>query len=349
VTSPSSAAERFASGEPVLVGSERDQPVFVAAAARRLGADRLERLERLGGGLVVLGLDEPIVNHLELQASARLTRSRLDLAFTASIDAVRTTGAGWSLLDRALTMQIAADPFTGPSDLTIPGHVHPARIRSDDLLARGGTASAALELARLSGERPAVALSAVVDRDGGFVSLAAARDWRELSSLPFALCEDLRAIKRSDEAALAEIVCELPTRAGLFRVLAHVEAASGETTLALVHGDPSGRPAPLVHVHRACLLADAFASLLCPCRALLDQAVAEMVREGAGVCLYSKPSFSTPECGRSRTVDVAVVAGLLRAAGVSSFRIHDEEDGTIVQLRALGLSVAEDHERRSAA
>jgi 3,4-dihydroxy 2-butanone 4-phosphate synthase/GTP cyclohydrolase II len=349
VNSPLSAAEHFAADEPVLVASERDQPVFVVAAARRLNADRLERLERLGGGMVVLGLDEPIVDHLQLPVSAQWTRSRLDLAFTSSIDAVGTAGAGWSLVDRALTMRIAADPSTGPSDLTIPGHVHPARIRSDDLLARGDAASAALELARLSGERPAAALSAVIDRDGAFVSLAAARDARELSRLPFAWCEDLRTISRADEAARTDIVCELPTRAGLFRVMAHVQDATGETTLALVHGDPAGRSAPLVHIHRACLFADAFASLLCPCRASLDRAVSEMVREGAGVCLYSKPSFSTPECGRSRAVDVAVIAGLLRAAGVSSLRIHAEVPGTIAQLRALGLSVSDDHTLRSAA
>jgi 3,4-dihydroxy-2-butanone 4-phosphate synthase len=77
VTPPSSAAEYFASDEPVLVASERDQPVLIAAAAQRLDADRLERLERLGGGLVVLGLDEPIVNHLQLPASVQWTRSRL--------------------------------------------------------------------------------------------------------------------------------------------------------------------------------------------------------------------------------------------------------------------------------
>jgi 3,4-dihydroxy 2-butanone 4-phosphate synthase/GTP cyclohydrolase II len=349
VTSPSSAAEHFACDEPVLVGSERDQPVFVATAAQRLDADRLERLERLGGGLVVLGLDEPSVNRLQLPATTRWTRSRLDLAFTASIDAVRTSGAGWSLVDRALTMRIAADPSTGPSELTIPGHVHPARICSDDLLTRGDAASAALELARLSGEPPAVALSAVIDRDGAFVSLPAARELRELSRLPLVRSEDLRSITRAGRAAQTDIACELPTRAGLFRVLAHVEESTGETTLALVHGDPAGRPTPLVHVHRACLLADAFASLLCPCRALLDRAVAEMVRDGAGVCFYSKPFLSTPECGRSRTVDVAVIAGLLRAAGVSSVRLGDEHRATVTQLRALGLSVLEDGVLRSAA
>ena len=139
MNSPLSAAGHFAADEPVLVASERDQPVFVVAAARRLNADRLERLEQLGGGMVVLGLDEPIVDHLQLPVSAQRTRSRLDLAFTSSIDAVGTAGAGWSLVDRALTMRIAADPSTGPSDLTVPGHVHPGRESAATICLREAT------------------------------------------------------------------------------------------------------------------------------------------------------------------------------------------------------------------
>jgi 3,4-dihydroxy 2-butanone 4-phosphate synthase / GTP cyclohydrolase II len=344
VSSTIPVGEDFAGGEPVLVGSERELPVFVAAPAHGIDAARLERLERLGGGLVVLGLDDAIVAQLELPELESWMRSRLDLPFTASIDASRGVGAGWSLADRALTMRIAADPNASPSDLAIPGHVHPARIRGDDLLTGGGAAHAALELARISGQRPAVALSPVVDRDGGFASLAAVRDSRELSGLGLASTEDLRETKRADLAALAQVACELPTRAGLFRLLAHFEDGDSGTTLALVHGDLDTRRAPLVHVHRACLLADVFGSRLCQCRATLDHAIAEIVREGAGVCVYSKPTFSTHKCGSARAVDAAVVAGLLRAAGVSRLRLADRDTAMIARLRALGLAVAAEHE-----
>jgi 3,4-dihydroxy 2-butanone 4-phosphate synthase/GTP cyclohydrolase II len=349
VTPTPPAAEDFACGEPVLVGSKHELPVFVAAPAQGMDPDRLERLERLSRGLVVLGLDDAIVTQLDLPTPAASLRSRLDLQFTAPIDAARGIGPGWSLADRSVTMRVAADPDTRPADLAIPGHVHPAWIRGDELLAGRGAAPAALELARISGERGAVALSPVVDRQGRFVSLATARDTRELSRLRHACTEDLRTIKRADLAALAQVACELPTRAGLFRVLAHVEDGNSETVLALVHGDPASRRAPLVHVQRACLLADAFGSLLCPCRAALDHAIAEIVGEGAGVILYSKPPFTTHECGQAQAVDAAVVAGLLRATGVSALRLHDPETTMIAQLRGLGLAVAGDHELCTAA
>lgn len=333
------AAESFACGEPVLVGTEDELPVFVAAAAEGVDADRLERLERLSRGLVVLGIEDAIATQLRLPTPAVWPGSRLDLPFTASIDAARTVRAGWSRAGRSLTMRVAADPASTPADLAIPGHVHPARIRSDDLLTGGGTASAALELARISGKRGVVALGAIVDRDGGFVSLAAARRERRLSRLPVAWVEELRAIKRADRAARVDVDCALPMRAGRFRVLAYVAGVGGTTTLALVHGDPASRQAPLVHVHRACLLGDAFGSLVCRCGAVLDQAIADIVAEGAGVLVYVKPGFADYECGRERPVDPSVIAGVLRGAGVSALRLEDEPPSTSVALRALGLRV----------
>jgi 3,4-dihydroxy 2-butanone 4-phosphate synthase/GTP cyclohydrolase II len=333
------AAESFACDEPVLVGAEDELPVFVAAAAEGVDADRLDRLERLSRGLVVLGIEEAIAARLQLPTAAAWPRSRLDLPFTASIDAARAGRAGWSRAGRSLTMRVAADPETTPSDLAIPGHVHPARIRSDDLLVAGGTASAALELARISGKRAVVALGAVVDPDGGFISLSAARRERRLSRLPVVLLEELRAIKRADRAARVDVDCALPMRAGVFRVLAQVDAGGGETTLALVHGDLAGPHAPLVHVHRACLLGDVFGSLLCQCGGTLDRAVADIVAEGTGVLVYVKPGFADYGCGRDRAVDPSVIAGVLRAAGVSALRLEDDDPSTSAALRGLGLRV----------
>lgn len=336
---PPLAAEPFACDEPVLVGAEHELPVFVAVAAEGMDADRLDRLERLSRGLVVLGVEDAIATRLRLPTSAAWPRPRLDLPFTASIDAARGARAAWSRAGRSLTMRVAADPETTASDLAIPGHVHPARIRSDDLLTAGGTASAALELARISGKRAVVALGAIVDRDGASVPLAAARRERRLSRLPVASLDELRAIKRADQAARVDADCELPTRAGPFRVLAHVEGAGGDTTLALLHGDVDGRRPSLVHVHRACRLGDAFGSRLCQCGAALDQAIAEIVGEGRGLLVYVKPPLASYECGHERIVDAAVIAGVLRAAGVSALRLANEPPSMTAALRALGLTV----------
>jgi 3,4-dihydroxy 2-butanone 4-phosphate synthase / GTP cyclohydrolase II len=338
VTSVPLAAEPFACDQPVLVGAADELPVFVAAAAEGMDADRLERLERLSRGLIVLGVEDAIATRLRLPTPAAWPGSRLDLPFTASIDAARGARAAWSRTGRSLTMRVAADPRTIPCDLAIPGHVHLARVSSDDLLTGGGTASAALELARVSGKRGVVALGAVVDSSGRFVSLTAARRERRFSRLPLTRLEDLRAIKRADRAARVDVDCALPTRAGPFRVLAHLEGG-GETTLALVHGDLAGTRAPLVHIHRACLLGDAFGSLACPCRVALERAIADIAAEGAGVLVYVKPGFASFECERERALDPSVIAGVLRAAGVPALRLGDKRPATATALRALGLIV----------
>ena len=110
-----------------------------------------------------------------------------------------------------------------------------------------------------------------------------------------------------------------------------------------IHGDPAAREMPLVHVHVACLFGDAFGSLLCDCRRELDSAASAIARDGAGVIIYAKPREATPaSCARGGPVDAALVAGLLRAAGVREFRLLSDERDTRLreELRRCGLTVA---------
>src|SRR5664279_5590772 len=127
-------------------------------------------------------------------------------------------------------------------DLTVPGHVHVGAVDGD-----GTSAPAvALELARAAGHPAAVLISAVLDRDGRAVPLAAARRDDRLRRLPAAPVEALcgRAVMR--RAEFEPTACALPTRPADFRVLATATADGGEVTLTLVHGDPAGEPEPLV-------------------------------------------------------------------------------------------------------
>ena len=105
-----------------------------------------------------------------------------------------------------------------------------------------------------------------------------------------------------------------PTGA-MFRAVGYAPADGDPVTIALIHGDPAAREMPLVHVHVACLFGDAFGSLLKPIRA---------------------------SCVRGEPVDAALVAGLLRAAGVREFRLLSDERDTRLreELRRCGLTVA---------
>jgi GTP cyclohydrolase II len=133
-----------------------------------------------------------------------------------------------------------------------------------------------------------------------------------------------------------------PTGA-MFRAVGYAPADGDPVTIALIHGDPAAREMPLVHVHVACLFGDAFGSLLCDCRGEIDSAASAIAGDGAGVIIYAKPRQPIgASCVRGEPVDAALVAGLLRAAGVQEFRLLSDERDTRLReaLRRCGLTVA---------
>jgi 3,4-dihydroxy 2-butanone 4-phosphate synthase / GTP cyclohydrolase II len=334
------AAERFAAGEPVLLGSRQENRAFVACAADTINAAALERLHRLGGGIVVLALDDPTAERLALSLTPAAEHLRLDLPFTPSIDAVRARTGGWSLAERALTMRVAADPHSARTDLRIPGHVHPVRIADDQLVRHGGAIAASLELAVSAGRRAAVALCVVVDRAGVPVPMAEALGRRDIGRLPLAATEELRGLARARAARELAVECSLPTRTGDFRAVAYGASDAGGVMIALVHGEPVAGREVLVHVHAGCVMGDAFGSLLCPCRRELERAVTDIAAAGAGVVLYVKAELSASlRCQRERAVDAGLAAGLLARAGVSRLRLEGRA-WLAGELRALGLEVA---------
>jgi 3,4-dihydroxy 2-butanone 4-phosphate synthase/GTP cyclohydrolase II len=328
--------ERFAGGEVVLVGDERDRGVFLATAAEAVRPERVAQLHELGRGMVVLGLAEAVADRLDLREAGARARARLDMSLTTPVDAAAGISGGWSLRDRALTMRVAADPHAGPRDLLVPGHVHPARVDER----RANPAAAAVELARLSGRVPAVALGAVVDRSGVPATLREAREDPALGRLAVASTAELHSCSVSRQAAEAAVSCDLPTRDGPFRAIGYGPDEDAPAIVALVHGDPAAAGSALVHVHVACLLGDAFGSLLCDCRRELNAALASIVRHGAGVIVYAKPEQSAPTvCAGDQKIDPALAAGLLRTAGVSRVSLSSRAGWLSDELRRCGLEV----------
>lgn len=331
------AGEAFAAGSPVLVGDRGDPVVFVAADARTIDADGLERIHALSGGMTALGLTDTRAEQLALAPLHRpggpVAGVRLALALTAPVDATHGISGGWSLRDRAHTMRTAADPASGHEHLSVPGHVHAAPIGPRATPA----AEAALELARHAAEgEPSVALGPVTDRVGGPVSFESARSVGALARLPHGSSAEIRALALTRRSGGRLVECALPTRDGPFRAVSLDVPVGGHgrpggealgedgTVMALVHGDPAAAARPLVHIHAACLLGDAFGSLACGCAAGLAAATDAILAAGAGIIVYVKPGTADPgrryHCGSEVPVDRAPVLALLAACGVTPAR-----------------------------
>ena len=313
------AGDAFADGATVLVGDPGDPVVFLAAAASRIDAGRLARLQDLAGCAAVLGVAPAHARRLAL-APLSAHPGELGLHACTPIDAAAGLRGGWSLRDRAATMRTAAAVGTEPGDLAVPGHVAPARIGERATPA----AAAALELSRRAGRTTAVVLAPVGDRDGTPVTLADVdRDGAgALRGLPRASSTQLRADAIRAAAHGRTVDCALPTRAGSFRaiVLDGGDASgAGPGCLALVHGDPAGRARPLVRVHVACTPGETLFASTCDCRARLDAALAEVVAAGAGAVVYVRPAGGDPlRCARRSATDLAPALALLRTCGIDA-------------------------------
>ena len=144
-------------------------------------------------GIVCIALSSDRADHLELQPMVVSNSDRHGTAFTVSVDAKHDTTTGVSAADRVRTIHALIDSATRPDDLMRPGHMFPLRARPGGVLERPGHTEAAMDLALLSGCRPAGVICEIVSEDGSMA--------RAPELLRFARHHGLRII------TVADLVC----------------------------------------------------------------------------------------------------------------------------------------------
>ena len=83
-----------------------------------------------------------------------------------TIEAAEGVSTGVSAQDRVTTIKAAIADQAKPTDLHRPGHVFPLRAAEGGVLARRGHTEASVDLARLSGFKPAGVICEITNDDG---------------------------------------------------------------------------------------------------------------------------------------------------------------------------------------
>ena len=89
-----------------------------------------------GRGLICLALTKKQTEKLKLPLMSQINKSRMQTAFTISIEAKKGISTGISAFDRAKTIKVAISPNVKKKDIVSPGHVFPLVARKGGVLER---------------------------------------------------------------------------------------------------------------------------------------------------------------------------------------------------------------------
>ena len=110
----------------ILVDDEdRENEGDLVIPAQMATPDVINFMAKHGRGLICLALTRERVEKLGLPLLPQQNSSRLETAFTVSIEAREGVTTGISAPDRARTVAVAIDSATGAGDIATPGHVFP--------------------------------------------------------------------------------------------------------------------------------------------------------------------------------------------------------------------------------
>ena len=278
-------------GRMVIVADDEDRENEgdLVMAAAKVTADHVNFMTKHGRGLICVTLTDERADDLDLPLMTQRNTDPQETAFTISVDAHRRFGVttGISAQDRAKTIEVLTSPNSDPSDLRRPGHIFPLRAKPGGVLRRVGQTEASVDLARMADLPPVGVICEILNEDGTMARRHELNTFAIEHGLRFITVAQIVAYRLTKTRIIQRIAeAELPTKFGEFHVIAYESMLDGREHLAIIKGDPSGKPGVLVRMHSECMTGDVFGSMRCDCGEQLVAAMRQIDAEGQGAVVY---------------------------------------------------------------
>ena len=278
-------------GRMVIVADDEDRENEgdLVMAAAKVTPDHVNFMTKHGRGLICVALTDERADDLDLPLMTQRNTDPQETAFTISVDAHRRFGVttGISAQDRAKTIEVLTSPTSDPSDLRRPGHIFPLRANPGGVLRRVGQTEASVDLARMADLPPVGVICEILNEDGTMARRHELKTFAIEHGLRFITVAQMVAYRLTKTRIIQRIAeAELPTKYGEFHVIAYESMLDGREHLAIIKGDPSGKPGVLVRMHSECMTGDVFGSMRCDCGEQLVAAMRQIDAEGQGAVVY---------------------------------------------------------------
>ena len=158
-----------------------------------------------GRGLICLALTKKQIDILKLPLMSPNNKSRMQTAFTISIEAKKGITTGISAHDRAKTIKTAINPKVRKNDIVSPGHVFPLVARNGGVLERAGHTEASVDISKLSNLNPSSVICEVMNEDGRMARLNDLYKFSKKHKIKLASIEDLISYRLRYEKLIVKL------------------------------------------------------------------------------------------------------------------------------------------------
>ena len=158
-----------------------------------------------GRGLICLALTKKQIDNLKLPLMSSINKSRMQTAFTVSIEAKKGISTGISAFDRAKTIKVAINPKSRKKDIVSPGHVFPLASRNGGVLERAGHTEASIDISKLSNLNPSSVICEVMNEDGRMARLDDLIKFSKKHKIKIASIADLIAHRLKNEKLVQKL------------------------------------------------------------------------------------------------------------------------------------------------
>ncbi|WP_218047225.1 3,4-dihydroxy-2-butanone-4-phosphate synthase [Staphylococcus pasteuri] len=279
------ALDALKKGDSIIVvdDEDRENEGDLIAITEWMKDETINFMAKEARGLICSPIGSSISDKLSLNPMETNNSDVFGTNFTVSVDHIDTT-TGISAHERTLTARALINDEAKAEDFNRPGHLFPLIAKDNGVLERNGHTEAAVDLAKMTGAKPAGVICEIMNEDGTMAKGEDLQAFKEKHGLVMITIESLIEYRRINESHVnLNAKVKMPTDFGTFDMYGFTTDFSDEEIVVVTKGEV--RSHENVRIHSACLTGDIFHSQRCDCGAQLEASM-EYIEQHGGMIIY---------------------------------------------------------------